>query len=285
MSSKNLTIVWEVSSNFEGNIFRNTIISCGFHKQDTKGDYEISRWKGDGLTLLQFEKKIMIQGRYIDGVEEIIQKINALNGLDLDLKSKNRIQSIFKKSHGAITCEKCGKPHYLINTKVEGIDIKLYNECGHQSDAKVPFNMLIYRILPDLNILISNHLSRLINLNYLLNSEIVISDYVMNCTDHYLGNKNKNAISSEIEKLRKIKNEGKISLYYYSDKIPIPKNQDEYNKLEDDNILEIAKITNSILLTEDKNFKDKAILQLRPVIFLSNKVVHTLKLLSDIRTP
>jgi len=78
---------------------------------------------------------------------------------------------------------------------------------------------------------------------------------------------------------------GKISIFNFEDNIDIPKTREEFDVNEDRNLLEIAKITNSLIITSDINFKDQAILAKRPVIYLDPDTVSNVKVLHETRIP
>jgi rRNA-processing protein FCF1 len=55
--------------------------------------------------------------------------------------------------------------------------------------------------------------------------------------------------------------------------------------VEDDVILEIAKLTNSILFTQDLTMKDKAMIKKRPTIFLHPEEAGKIKTIAQVRSP
>ena len=122
------------------------------------------------------------------------------------------------------------------------------------------------RILPDINILVSHSLSRLIELGHFTGYEIVIPRLLMHVVDNTNNRGIKIGISEEIETLKKIERDGLIKVMDYDDKLDTSnlteKNEDEYISL-------IADITNSILLTGDEVLKSRVQLKNRPIIFIA----------------
>ena len=71
----------------------------------------------------------------------------------------------------------------------------------------------------------------------------------------------------ELENLAK---ENKISIFNYRDNIPVPSTKDEFESEEDNIILRLAVITNSILITGDKVLASKAKREQRPTIYIQD---------------
>jgi len=124
------------------------------------------------------------------------------------------------------------------------------------------------RILPDICILISHNLSRLIKLGFLEGFEIVIPDFVEYTVDVLCDGRLKAGFYSELDELRELEKERMISLLYCDYEKPLPKYKQDLIRLEDEFILEIAVATNSILFTSDKELKDEATSIKQPVIYI-----------------
>jgi len=50
-------------------------------------------------------------------------------------------------------------------------------------------------------------------------------------------------------------------------------------------ILEIAHLTNSVMVTCDENFKDRALLANRPTIYIHPDLLSQVKIIEEVRTP
>jgi predicted PilT family ATPase len=143
--------------------------------------------------------------------------------------------------------------------------------------------MVTNRILPDVNVLISGHISKGIQIGLFEHFEVVIPDFIMGVIDTF-GVGKRTGASNEIERLRKFEHEGKITIINCKDGNPIPSTE-ELGKVEDDIILEIAKLTNSILFTQDINLKGKALLKKRPTIFIHPEEAGKIKTITQVRSP
>jgi hypothetical protein len=284
MSSGNITITWEVSSSFNTDELERILSGYAIETLELKTEYEKGSWKVNGLTIKLYERSLAVQGRHTTSGVKIVSDIKSLKGLSLDQKNRARLAALTPVFQNAIECEKCGEHSYLIQSKTQGLEITFKNECGHNNNVKSPFLMCVNRILPDLNVLKSRNLSRMIDLGYFEGCEIVIPSYVMKCLDKYLGG-SKNTISDEIQELRELEKKGLISLYSYEDNMPIPDSREKFDVEENNTLLEIATITNSIFITSDINCKDQALLHRRPVIFLDHETTKNTKILHELRTP
>lgn len=136
------------------------------------------------------------------------------------------------------------------------------------------------RILPDICILISHTLSRLIDLEILEGFEIIIPDSIEYIVQILCEERLQAGFYNELDKLRKLEEERKIDILYCSYEMPEIKSRKELIAREDDLILEIAVITNSILLTSDKGLRDKAASVKQPVIYFPAKYQKKIKNIS-----
>ncbi len=141
-------------------------------------------------------------------------------------------------------------------------------------------NNITIRILPDICVLISHVLSRLIKLGHLNGFEIVIPDFVEYTVDILCENRLKSGFHSELDELRRLENDKLISILYCDYEKTLPDSRKELIDLEDEFILEIAVITNSILLTSDEGLKDEANSIKQPVIYIPAKYQKEIKELS-----
>jgi predicted PilT family ATPase len=122
-------------------------------------------------------------------------------------------------------------------------------------------------------------------LGYFHGFEIVVPQYVMGVVDKYVGRAQKRAISEEIGVLRRLAGENKVSILNYNDGFPMPLTREQFESEEDDKILEIAHLTNSVMVTCDGNFKDKALLANRPTIYINPDLLNQVKVIEEVRTP
>ena len=133
------------------------------------------------------------------------------------------------------------------------------------------------RILPDICVLISHTLSRLIELEIFDCFEIIIPDSIEYIVQILCDGRLQAGFYNEIEKLKELEVQRKIDIFYCNYEIPEIKNRKELIACEDDLILEIAIITNSILLTSDKALRDKVSSVKQPVIYFPAKYQKNIK--------
>ncbi|MGF7119602.1 hypothetical protein [Methanobacterium oryzae] len=133
------------------------------------------------------------------------------------------------------------------------------------------------RILPDICVLISHTLSRVIELGFLEGFEILIPDSVEYIVQILCEGSLQAGFYNEIDKLKELEAERKIDILHCNYEIPIFKTKKELIDHEDDLILEIAIITNSILFTSDKGLRDKAISIKQPIIYFPGKYQKNIK--------
>jgi len=136
---------------------------------------------------------------------------------------------------------------------------------------------VISRILPDICVLISHTISRIIKLGYLENFQIVIPDSMEYIVQILCDERLQAGFYNEINKLKELEAERKINLLFCSYGIQEFNSKKELIKLEDDLILEIAVATDSILFTSDKGLRDKAASIKQPVIYFPAKFQRKIK--------
>ena len=137
------------------------------------------------------------------------------------------------------------------------------------------------RILPDICVLISHTLSRVVELGFLENFGILIPDFVEEIVLILCEGKLKAGFYNEIEKLKELEAKRKIDILYCSYGVDLPENKKKLIDTEDDLILEAAVATESILFTADKGLKDKAISIKQPVMYIPPKFQKGIKELAD----
>jgi hypothetical protein len=278
-----VSITWIIQPRFDDDALKQLLSDKFLLSEESSPSKDIlKRWKGEGIVIHRHEKRLLVQLVPMDTTREIARSIGELEGLDLNSENAARLASLVPSAQNAILCEKCRKPSTLVIAELDKFELKLKNECGHVNRFRPPILMLGNRILPDINVIVGNNLSRCINLGYFKGFEIVLPKFLLDAIDEYLGpSKNKGA-SRELESLRKLKDQGIILILYVeaSKKYDSP---ESFEKDEDDFILEQAKLTNSILVTSDSNLKDKAIFAQRPVILIPQEIVKNLKHLEEIK--
>ena len=278
-----INITWEVSSNFKESKIKDVLGKYGCTYEAPTTPYEKWVAKAVGVTVKLFAKKLLVQGRENAESLELIQELSELECLILDRRNAEKFAKLFPALHNAILCTECNRPSLLIEGKIEGLDITFHKECGHKNNLHPPLFMLTSRILPDVNVLVGGHLSKCINLGYFEGFEVVIPDYIMHVLDLLEPRKKKGA-SNEIERLRGLEKDNKITIFSSKDGLPIP-TKEEFQSREDDDILEIANLTNSILFTGDENLKDKATLVKRPTIYIHPSLSGHIKIIEETRNP
>jgi len=139
----------------------------------------------------------------------------------------------------------------------------------------------ISRILPDICVLISHNLSRIIKMGILENFQIVLPDSMEYIVKILCDERLKAGFYNEISELEKLEEERKINILFCSYEMPAIKTKKELVQLEDDLILEIAVTTDSILFTSDKGLREKAVSIKQPVMYFPAKFQGELKEISN----
>lgn len=284
MSSNNINISWGVSPRFNEVDLELVLGRYSAIKMASKSEYELGLWKVNGLTIKLFKETLVAQGKYTTSGINIVNEIKKLKGLSLDHKNRSKLIALRPSSQNALICDECGEFVYAISSSVENLDVFFKNECGHRNNVNAPFIMCVNRIMPDINVLKSRNLSRLIELGFFENCEVLIPKYMMDCLDQYLEG-SKTTISNEISLLRDLEKKGLIKIKHFNDGFDIPASRDEFGIDEDTTLLDIADITNSVFITCDVNCRDQATLRNRPVIFIDHDTTRNTKILHKLRTP
>lgn len=144
--------------------------------------------------------------------------------------------------------------------------------------------MITNRILPDVNVLVGGLISKGLGIGFFSGFEIVIPSFVITVIDT-LGKREKEMATRELDELRKSAGSGKISIFFCKDGEKIPSTHEEFDLKEDQIILNIAKLTNSILFTTDNVMKERAMLQKRPTIYMHPQYSKHLKMVTELRNP
>ncbi len=278
---EHVTLVFEISWGFkEPQLLKHMEVAVG--KKPTN-EYEKRVWSIDGLTIKLYEKKLVVQGGLNYHTKEFLRGLREISGLSLDGKNAMTWLQIFPSRQNAILCSECKETSLTIQGGMEGLDIVFKGECGHKNNLRPPMFMLTNRILPDINILISKSLSRLVELGYFDEFEIVVPEFILDLVDQFKGPSRKEAVSEELSSLRELEKAGKVKL---NNLTGIPLSIDASTlKDEDKVILELAQLTNSVLLTSDKLLKERAVLQDRPTVYVSPDDYGKLKVIEKVRIP
>jgi rRNA-processing protein FCF1 len=278
--SESVNIVFEISTGFD----ESTLLAYmqKAKEEKTKGDYELRVWRIDGLTIKQYERKLVVQGGLNDFTKGFLQGLRGVKGLTLDGKNTIAFVRVFPSKHNAILCQECGGTFLAIQGEIEGLDVVFKNECGHRNNLRPPIFMLNNRILPDLNMLISKSLSRLIHLGYFIGFEVVVPEFLLDVVDQFKGSGNKTAVSAELDDLRALERSGKIRMNSLS-ALPMQIDTSGF-KDEDKVILGLAHLTNSVLITSDKIMKERAVAQERPTVYINPDDFGKIKMIQETRT-
>jgi len=253
-------------------------------QEKTTSIHERFVWKVAGVTVKRFGEKLVVQGTENNESLNLVWELSKVEKLRLDRKNAEKFVKLFPAEQNAILCTECNRLSLLIEGEIKGLDIIFRKECGHKTDVRPPFFMCARRIMPDVNTLVSNNLSKYIELGFFNNFEVVLPNFVIHIVD-LLGRKEKGGASREIHNLRQLEKAKKIFIFRYNDGFEMPSTREEFQKVEDDIILRIANLTNSILLTGDRNLKDKAVLEKRPTIYVHPKISRKVKIIKQTRVP
>jgi len=278
---QNVTLVFERSAEFDESAFL-AYMSKASQKKPT-GEYEKGSWSINGLSVKQYERKVTVQGSLNDFTKKFLRGLSQVKGLTMDEKNARVFFQIFPTEHNAILCPECHRGVLCVNGEMEGtLDIVFRGECGHKHDTKPPVFTLTNRVLPDISMLTSRSLSRLIELGHFNGFEVVVPNFILSVVDKFKGS-SRGPVSDELSSLRRLEQEGRIRIYNLSG---VPVKIDSSNIQDEDGvILGLAQLTNSILITSDGNFKDRAVLQKRPTVYISPELFGKLKTIKEVRNP
>jgi hypothetical protein len=280
--SEQITITVSIGTLFERSKFDQLMERNNATKKETKSEYEIAKWSIDGINITLYEKKLVIQCKKDETYYDLIKSICDLEGLTIDKENRNKLLSILPKHHNVLLCKNCNAQSRTITAEKHGMEIKFKQSCSHLEDLNSPILMLNNRILPDLNILISNSLSRLIELGHFEGYEVVIPKFIMKLAET-LGGSKKTGIVNEISKLKELETQGKIKIFNFADEMD-PQMSEEILKEEDIKLAKISDLTNSILVTADNLFRGNRELENRPVILIPGKILDDIKTIHDTRS-
>jgi len=281
MSPESVNLVFVTTSEFEEGILATYVKDGKGATRKTTNEYQRFFWSINGLSLILYEKKLVVQGRLTDFTRKFIRGLRDVKGLTLDSKNTEKFLQLFPVRQNSIICSKCGKDSLFIKGYIEGLDILFGMECGHKCNLVAPFLTLNNRVLPDINVIFSKSVSRLVNLGYLRGPEIVFPEFILDVVDKFKASGFKKAISDELDTLRKLEETGLIKINTFSN---LPISVAHTLKDEDKIILDFARFTNSILLTSDEVFKERALMLGHPTIFILADDFGKLKMIEEVRT-
>lgn len=276
-----ITITLEIKPDFDDSEVIAILDKFGFKLTEPKTIYQEWVLKGENLTVTRFSKKILIQGKGTDANMHILDELSTVTSLNFGENEQDDMK-LFEFSHNAIHCRDCPHPSVmLINGLIENSNFIFRQECGHESRMKPPFLVYTSRILPDISVIVAGYISKCIKFGYFEDFEILIPDFIVQSSDLFLGRSQKKGFSREINALRELKNQNKIGLNFYIDGFDLPESKEIFESTEDNIILEIAKITNSVLFTGDENLKIKSTLNNRPTIYIDPQHADIIKSISE----
>lgn len=280
--AESANLVFTVTSEFDRDLLAKYIESYKGTSRKITNEYQKAFWSINGLSVVLYEDKLVVQGRLNEFTKLSLRGLRNIKGLTLDSKNAEKFMAMFPVRRNSIVCGKCGKDSLTILGQTEGLDISFKMECRHTCELTAPFLTLNNRVLPDINMIVAKSVSRLINLGRLKGAEIVFPEFILDIVDKFKGSSQKSAISDELDNLGKIAEKGSISIntfhnmpFVYQTKTP---------EDEDKVILDFAHFTNSFLLTSDKVFKERAVMEGRPTIFVSPDDFGKLKMIKEVRT-
>jgi rRNA-processing protein FCF1 len=279
-----INITWAISPRANATNIQEILTRHGCREVPAKTQHQKWVYKKDTLTIQNFGKSLFIQGPVSEENKKIITDLSRCEGLSLEGDNIEKYAQLFDFGHNAIMCRTCNHPVMLIEGREEGLDFVFRKECGHKSELKPPIFMITNRILPDVNALVGGLISKGLRIDLFTGFEIVIPNFVMTVIDN-LGKREKAMALRELEELRGLAGSGKISLFICKDGEQIPLTPEEFDEKEDQIILNIAKLTNSILFTTDNVMKERAMLQKRPTIYMHPKYSKHLTIVADVRNP
>lgn len=248
----------------------------------TNSEYELGKWTINDVHITLYAKSLVIQTKKDPAYYQTVKSICSFEGVIMDTGNKTKLGTLSPKTHNAMLCPSCYSQSRTITSSIDGLDIIFKHECNHINNLNTPIMVLNNRILPDLNILISNSLSRLIEMNRFEGYEVVIPKFAMQVAES-LGGSKKAGISNEIANLKKLEEQEKIKVMNYGEYDDSTSIEKMLTK-EDEILAKISDETNSILITSDKLFKSNRVLENRPVILIPGDIHKDIKTIHEARS-
>lgn len=272
-----INISFEKKNNDSDDLCFTYLKKFGFKDIDTTNKHQNSRLKNNDLTMTFFNKKIQIQGKKNPQSLIVLEKLHRCENLSLDTVNLNKYKSFFPSSHNSIICGQCNKDKiFSINGNINEKKFFFTLDCGHNLPTNLPLNVRNSRILPDISVLFGGILSKCIEYGHFNKFEIVIPTFILDVVDILHKSKKRKAVGKELERLKKLESNDKISIFNCPYANPI-KNKEVLEDKEDDIIIKLANLTNSIIFTGDFNMKSKTLLANKPTIYLDPEFSKELK--------
>lgn len=279
-----LPIVFDRKDNFVKKEFIQYLESKFKFKCEEKSAITSCKNNSLGTTIRIEKNKITIQGQLKKETKEIISKINALDQLTLNPKNLKIFVEIFQPNNGLVICQECGQPSKVIEGGSDTSGNPVFKgSCGHELKTNSPLLIARSRILPDLNILISKRLSRVMQAGYFNGYEIIIPEYYDKFVDQcFSKGKRRDGFLSEIEELSNLQKQGIIRYQTHPYKGSIIIECNDEGKIEDDKVFDFAVETHSILITADRTLKEKSVQRNLECIYFTQALSDSAKLLSKL---
>jgi rRNA-processing protein FCF1 len=277
-----VNLVFTVTSGFNRTLLAEYIDGFKGRSRSPTNEYQTSFWSVNGLSVILYEKKLVVQGQLTEFTKAFLKGLRNIEGVTLDSTNTQKFMALFPVRQNSVVCSQCGKDSLTIQGRIEGLDISFKMECGHACNLEAPFLTLNNRVLPDISMILAKSVSRLVNLGLLRGVEIVFPEFILDIVDKFKGSGSKNAILEELENLRKIAGKKSISINTFSN-MPVayrtttPEDEDKV-------ILDFAHFTNSFLMTSDKVLKERAVMEGRPTIYVNPEDFSKLKMIEEVRT-
>lgn len=278
-----ITISWDISSDMNDSEICSLLSKFGCKEEKPTDSHQKWIFKGSNISIAKFEKKLLVQGKENDHNRQLLKELSKIDSLTLNKENSEKFLKLFPIYPNAILCLECNDLSMLIKGEAEKLDVKFRRECGHVVDMNPPIFMVTNRILPDVNIIVGGLISKLIRLGYFGDFEIILPNFLFTVIDT-LGKVEKQRALDEIEQLRRYDKEGKISIFNCQDGYALPP-KEKMEQEEDDIILKIARLTNSILFTGDQVMMEKALASKRPTIYIHPKDSKTIYTMAELRNP
>jgi len=279
----NLSISFTKKDKFNWKALNDWLEERGY-SYHSSGEYMIYRNEKASLTLTEYPKKLVVQGKHSSESRELLAKLNSLNEY-LVLKGKDfkKYIEIMRLKNGKIICEICLNASSYITTSVDKAgNIKFVAECGHEISTHSPLLISRSRVLPDINRLFARSVSRMIKQGFFEGFEFIIPEYydkyVENCLSHK--SKHRQPYYEELNELNKLASDGKIGIY----RLPFTGTIDNCKverQIEDDKIIGFGQQTQSLILTGDKGMAEKLMLEGLDYILIDQSIDSQLKFRSN----
>ncbi len=272
-----ISITWHLTPKFsEARLDEILHKDLGLNKDQPPQDVRL-RWKFPDITIHLYHTRLLAQLVKTEFTIAVVKRLQSYEGLTVDDVNARKIATLLPIGQNSLVCPQCKMPTIEVTAEISGLSAAFKTSCGHSIEFEPPVMMFSNRLLPDINILVGNSLSMFLELGFFKRFEVALPDFLLHAIDQFLGRAKAKGAAREIEKLQTLAAEEEISLIWFEVGEKKYLGPDDFGKKEDDFILEQAKLTNSILLTADKNLSQKATLQQRPVVYLEPKIISQLK--------